>query len=78
MGGVPEKVEAAKRAGLVRVYIPRENMLERFENCGVEVMMLDRIQQAVEKVLLPKRILEEGEENRQTAGVTLIASAQER
>lgn len=78
VGGVPEKVEAAKRAGLVRVYIPRENMLERFENCGVEVMMLDRIQQAVEKVLLPKRILEEGEENRQTAGVTLIASAQER
>lgn len=75
VGGVPEKVEAARRAGLVRVYVPRENMLERFEDCGMEVMMLDRIQQAVEKLLLPREILEVDEEARQAALVPLTASA---
>ena len=74
VGGVPEKVEAAKRAGLVRVYIPRENMLERFEDCGVEVMMLDRIQQAVEKLLLPKEVLEHTEETKTGGLVPLVAS----
>ena len=32
VGGVPEKVEAALHAGLMRVFIPRENMLERLED----------------------------------------------
>jgi len=34
--------------------------------------------QAVEKLLLPRRILESGEENRQSVTVPMIASAQER
>jgi len=78
VGGVPEKVEAAKRAGLVRVYIPRENMLERFEDCGVEVMMLDRIQQAVERLLLPKDILETADEATAPGQLPLVASAAQR
>jgi len=30
VGGVPSKVEAAQRAGLNRVLVPRENYLEQF------------------------------------------------
>ena len=75
VAGFDEKQgEAAKRAGLVRVYIPRENMLERFETCGVEVMMLDRIQQAVEKLLLPADILEPAEETKTSSLLPLAAS----
>ncbi|MBR5232021.1 MAG: ATP-dependent protease LonB [Clostridia bacterium] len=74
VGGIPEKVEAAKRAGLVRVYIPRENMMERFEECNIEVMMLDEIHQAVEKLLLPS-VVSEKEEDAQTMPILpLIAS----
>ena len=75
VGGVPEKVEAAKRAGLVRAYIPRENMLERFEDCGVHVMMLDRIEQAIEKLLLPKDIREKEAENAANPLLPLAASS---
>lgn len=75
VGGVPEKVEAAKRAGLVRAYIPRENMLERFEDCGVHVLMLDRIEQAVEKLLLPKDIREKEAENAASPLLPLAASS---
>ena len=75
VGGVPEKVDAAFRAGLVRVYIPRENMLERFESCGIHVMMIDRIEQAVEKLLLPSNISEKEAENLSAPAVPLIASS---
>lgn len=78
VGGVPEKVEAAKRAGLVRVYIPRENMLERFEGCGVHVMMLDRIEQAVDKLLLPIGISEKEEEGSTLPLLPLAASPSNR
>lgn len=78
VGGVPEKVNAAKRAGLVRAYIPRENMLERFEGCGVHVMMLDRIEQAVEKLLLPMAIGEKEEEGAALPLLPLAASSSTR
>ena len=54
VGGVPEKVEAARRAGLQRVYAPRENMLERFGRCGIAVYPLDTLKGALEKTLLPR------------------------
>ncbi len=69
VGGVPEKVEAARRAGLIRVYVPRENMLERFTECGIEVQMIDTLPQALEKALLPRDISEtQGESH----GMTLL------
>jgi len=49
----PEKVEAARRAGLIRAYVPRENMQERFEDCGIDVRAIDTLAQALERVLLP-------------------------
>ena len=74
VGGVPEKVEAAKRAGLVRVYIPRENMMERFDECDIKVMMLDEIGQAVEKLLLPA-VVREKEEDAQTVPILPLSAS---
>lgn len=53
VGGVPEKIEAARRAGLLRAYIPRENMLERFEGCGIDVLPADTLLGVLDKALLP-------------------------
>ncbi len=52
VGGVPQKVEAAKRAGLQRVFIPRANYMERFEGMGIQVIPIDHVKQALEKMLL--------------------------
>lgn len=52
VGGVPQKVEAAKKAGLQRVIVPRANYMERFESMGIQVIPVDTVQQAVEKMLL--------------------------
>ncbi len=48
VGGVPSKVEAAKRAGLKRVLVPRENYLQRFDGEGIEVVPIDTLEQALE------------------------------
>ncbi len=53
VGGVPQKVEAARRAGLSRVLVPRENRLERFEDMDVEITPLDTLAEALEIMLLP-------------------------
>lgn len=45
VGGVPSKVEAAKRAGLKRVLVPRENYLERFVGVGIEVLPVDTLEE---------------------------------
>ncbi|MBQ9195824.1 MAG: ATP-dependent protease LonB [Clostridia bacterium] len=52
VGGVPEKVEAALHAGLMRVFIPRENMLERLEDCGAEIILMDTLEKTLDKALL--------------------------
>ncbi|MBQ8536200.1 MAG: ATP-dependent protease LonB, partial [Clostridia bacterium] len=48
VGGVPSKVEAAHRAGLNRVLVPRENYLEQFGECPIEVTPIDTLQEAIE------------------------------
>ena len=58
VGGVPEKVEAACIAGLNRVFVPRENMMEQLEGQGAKILPLDDIRQAIERLLLPARLLE--------------------
>ena len=58
VGGVSEKLEAARRAGLVRACVPRENMLERFEHAGMEVLPLDTLAMALENMLLPASLRE--------------------
>ncbi len=52
VGGVPQKVEAAMKAGLQRVFIPRSNYLERFEKLAIQVIPVDTVAQAAEKLLM--------------------------
>ena len=53
VGGVPSKVDAAQRAGLNRVLVPRENDLEQFGDCAIEVTPIDTLEEAIELMLLP-------------------------
>lgn len=59
VGGVPSKVEAARRAGLQRVFIPRANYMERFDHAGIEVIPVDHVQQVLSRLLLNARPEEE-------------------
>lgn len=51
VGGVPVKVEAARRAGLKAVLIPRGNWLERFASAGIEVLPVQTLDEALERLL---------------------------
>ena len=62
VGGVPAKVEAAMKAGLNRVLVPRENYLERFEHMGIRVEPVDTAAQVLERLLLPAALREPPEE----------------
>ena len=58
VGGVPAKIEAARRAGLSRVLVPRENELERFKAAGIQVIPVDTLQEALRLMLLPASLRE--------------------
>ncbi|MBE5776654.1 MAG: ATP-dependent protease LonB [Clostridiales bacterium] len=59
VGGVMQKVLAAKKAGLQRVLIPRENHLDRFDHMEIEVIVTDTLAQALDRMLLPAVLREE-------------------
>ncbi|HML48010.1 MAG TPA: ATP-dependent protease LonB, partial [Clostridia bacterium] len=51
VGGVPAKIEAAQRAGLKRVLIPRGNWQERFANLEAEIIPIDELEEAISLML---------------------------
>ena len=53
VGGVPAKVEAARRAGLKKVFIPAENAAEGMLCQGIEVHPVETLQQVLTEMLLP-------------------------
>ena len=53
VGGVPGKVEAAEHAGLIKVLIPAENQLERFEHTTIDVVPISTLGEALDLMLLP-------------------------
>ena len=53
VGGVPAKVEAARQAGLKKVLIPRGNALERFSDAGIQVILIDGAEEAIDQMLMP-------------------------
>lgn len=75
VGGVPAKVEAAKKAGLTRVLVPRENDLERFDQLGIQVIPVDRAEQALEMMLLPRELTEATQDSAPALLPPLAASA---
>lgn len=54
VGGVPAKVEAARRSGLRRVYIPMENDAETLHTDGIEVVCVTELKQVLDAMLLPE------------------------
>ncbi len=52
VGGVPAKVEAAREAGLERVFIPRENDAETLHADGVEVVCVSSLNEVLQAMLL--------------------------
>lgn len=59
VGGVPAKVEAARRAGLRRVIVPRDNAMEFFRDAGIEVRAVEDARAALDLLLLPAKCAEE-------------------
>ena len=53
VGGVPVKVEAARRAGLKRVLVPRGNRMERLHSPDIQVVYIDSVEDALREMLLP-------------------------
>lgn len=53
VGGVPAKVEAAKQAGITRVFIPKENDAETLHTSGVEVVCVSTLAEVLAVMLLP-------------------------
>lgn len=52
VGGVPAKVEAAKQAGIARVFIPKENDAETLHASGVEIVCVSAISELLDAMLL--------------------------
>lgn len=50
VGGVVAKVEAARAAGIKKVFIPKENYQELFEDMDIEVIAVDNIGQVMKAV----------------------------
>lgn len=58
VGGVPEKVEAARQAGVRKVFIPAENDMETLHGLGIEVRCVTELRQVLEEILLPVTVEE--------------------
>lgn len=57
VGGVVAKVEAAKAAGIKKVFIPKENYQELFEDMDIEVISVDNISEVM-KMIFNEDIIE--------------------
>ena len=53
VGGVPDKIEAARQAGIRRVIIPKENAAEAIPGEGMEIVYVSTLQEAMALMLQP-------------------------
>ena len=74
VGGVPEKIEAARKAGLSRVYIPRANDRPSFRQAGIRVTPVDTVQEALRLLLLPTGLSEGSSASQPGAAMPLTAA----
>ena len=78
VGGVPAKLEAARQAGIRKVFIPRDNDMEGLHDLGMEVRCVSELREVLEEILLPVTVQEaELPDAPATAGqLTLAAQGQ--
>ena len=50
VGGVYEKIQAAKEAGVKKVFVPKDNMKEMFKNIDIEVIPVEDINDIVKHI----------------------------
>jgi Lon-like ATP-dependent protease len=55
IGGVVPKIEAARRAGVKTVIIPKENWQEMFKAMDIKIIAVDRIEEVMEHALIFSR-----------------------
>lgn len=52
IGGIIAKIEAAKKAGVKKIIIPRDNWQEAFKESEVQIIAADRIEEAIKEALV--------------------------
>lgn len=68
VGGIPAKLEAARRSGAKKVIIPRDNWQAIFKNYeGIKIIAVERLEEALEQALVAPDI--PGEKSINQAGV---------
>jgi Lon-like ATP-dependent protease len=58
VGGVEEKLQAAKEAGVTCVFLPKENWKENFDEGEMQVIPVEKVQEILERVFLPESLAE--------------------
>ena len=58
VGGVEEKLQAAKEAGVTCVFIPQENWKEQYGGMGIKVIPVEEVQEILERIFLPESLAE--------------------
>ena len=56
VGGVEDKLEAAKDAGAVCAFIPKENWKDAYENLELAVIPVETVQELLEQIFLPESL----------------------
>ena len=74
VGGVPAKIEAARRAGLSRVLIPKENDRERFHTGEMQVIPVESLDEVLALLLLQKQGKEGNGDNPSSFPLPLAAA----
>lgn len=74
VGGVAEKIEAARLAGIRRVYVPRENAADALHAGEVEVRLVDTLSEVLTEILLPVTAGEEPSVTTAPEGEALLSA----
>ncbi len=76
VGGVPDKVAAAKAAGLTRVFIPRENDAEMLHASGVEVVCVSTVKELLSAMLTGEETASQSPEAPQMTALPVAAQGE--
>ncbi len=63
VGGVFEKIEAAKEAGVTKVFVPKENYQKLFEKFDIEIIYINNVFELINELFSEKNIITEPQIN---------------